>query len=440
MKIRLSGILRFFMSSPNMNIVTGVALNTTVSLKMVEEALDKVAKQHPFLQMVPTIDKKNNAYLVLNPDLKILVKEYQNAPYDYVAQQELQVVHQLNTKALIHFVLNQRETHTDLLVATNHAICDGMSLNTLMGHIILVLNGHSLENVPQYKPIESLAPPLDESWGKDMLIKFVNKVWQKKDLILTQSMIDQVYANYWANRKTKVFIEDFSPEMTADIIEYCKPLPYSVNTFLGALLLYAREECGAYKKPTITNFTITANLRSKLLEDPGETMGCYVNSIKLDLPEHYNLSVDAYAKSLQQKIKDWFNSSDPFSLLALLDIKSSVMDAVNLNIYGLRNDFLIQKLLKHFDLTKVNTEIILTNYGVMTPKITGTYQIDQYLPVVVSSAMTIEKYITILTYKGQLRIGMSYDMNVISEKDIQLYVNTFKRLLKKQLSVKQVQH
>jgi hypothetical protein len=73
-------------------------------------------------------------------------------------------------------------------------------------------------------------------------------------------------------------------------------------------------------------------------------MGCYVNSLRLDLPEHYQLSIDEYATVLQQKISTWFNSSTPFSLLGLVDIKASVMDAANLNTYGFRHDFLIQKL------------------------------------------------------------------------------------------------
>lgn len=431
MKIKLSGILRFFISSPNTNIVTGVTLNAIVSLEMVEKALYIVAKKHPFLQMVPTINEKNEAYLVSKPGLKIIVKEYQDTPYHVVAQQELQVVHQLNKRALIHFVLNQKATETDLLVVANHAICDGMSLNMLIAHIVQVLNGHSLKNVPEYQPIEKIAPPLEDSWTKNVLIKLVNKVWQKKNLVLTQPMIEHVYKDYWVDRETRVFIEDFSVETTAAIIKHCKTAPYSVNTFLGALLLYAREASGIYKTPSLKNFTITANLRSKLLKDPGETMGCYVNSLRLDLPAHYQLSIDEYAKVLQQKISTWFNSSAPFSLLGLVNIKASVMDAANLNTYGFRHDFLIQKLLQRFDLTKVNTELILTNYGIMKPDVSGKYQIAQYLPVVVSSATTIEKYITIYTYKDQLRIGFCFDAKVISEQEIKTYINTFKRLLKK---------
>lgn len=439
MKIKLSGILRFFMSSPNTNIVTGVALNTVVSTELAEQALKKVAKHHYFLQMVPTIDENNDAYLLLKPDLKILVKEYQDTNYDTLAHQELQVVHQLDQKPLIHFVLNQRKNHTDLLVVANHAICDGMSLNHLLMHIIQVLNGQTLDPIPNYQPIEAIAPAQQDSWSQNMLIKLVNKVWQKKDLVLTQSMIDQVYKNYWSNRETKLWIEDFSTEMTTAIVQHCKTLPYSVNTFLGTLFLYARQASKVYKKPTIKNFMITANLRPKLLKDPKQAMGCYVNSIKLDLPKDYQQPMDAYAQNLQQKVSQWFGSAEPLSLLTLVDIKSSVMDAANLNKYGLRKDWLIQKLIKQFDLTKVNTELILTNYGVMDPPILGNYQIAQYLPVVVSSAMTIEKYISIYTYKGQLRIGICYDAKVISEKDIQQYVQTFKRLLQKQLPIKQLQ-
>ncbi|BDS11131.1 condensation domain-containing protein [Aureispira anguillae] len=439
MKIKLSGILRFFISSPNTNIVTGVALNAIVSKEAIEQALNKVAQQHCFLRMVPIIDENNDAYLLLKPDLTILVKEYQDVAYDVLAHQELQVVHQLNQKPLIHFVLNQREAHTDLMVVANHAICDGMSLNNLLKHIIQVLNGQELPPIPDYQPIEALAPALQDSWSQNMLIKLVNKLWQKKDLILTQPMINQVYKNYWDNRATKVLIEDFSSEMTTAIIAHCKTKPYSVNTFLGTLFLYARQAAEVYKKPTIKNFMITANLRPKLLKDTKQAMGCYVNSIKLDLPKHYEQPIEVYAQALQQKVSEWFDSMEPLSLLTLLDIKASVMDAANLNKYGLRKDWLIQKLIKQFDLTKVNTELILTNYGVMQPNISGSYQIAHYLPVVVSSAMTIEKYISIYTYKGQLRIGICYDAKVISESDMKQYVQTFKRLLKKQLSIKQLQ-
>lgn len=440
MRVKLSGILRFFISSPNSNIVTGVTLNTTVSLERVEKALYLLAQKHPFFQMVPTINEKNEAYLVSKPGLKISIKEYQDTPYQVITQQELQTVHQLDKKALIHFVLNQRKTQTDLLLVANHAICDGMSLNTIIAHIVQVLNGHLLKNIPKHQPIENIAPPMEDSWSKNVLVKLVNKVWQKKNFVLTQSMIDQVYKDYWTGRETRISIEDFSPEMTAAIVKHCKKMPYSVNTFLGTLLLYAREASGIYKESSITNFIITANIRSKLLQDPGESMGCYVNSIKLDLPKHYKLSIDAYARTLQQKVLTWFNSSEPLSLLGLVAIKPSVIDAVNLNSYGLRRDFLIQKLLHHFDLKKVNTELILTNYGRMKPDISGEYQIEAYLPVVISSAMNIEKYVTICTYKERLRIGLCYDANVISDQNINTYINTFKRLLKKQLSINESQH
>lgn len=433
MRIKLSGILRFFISSPNTNIVTGVELNKKVTAKALTEALEIVALAHPFLKMVPIIDQQNDTYLELKTDLPILVKEYQEKAYDWIGHKELQVVHQLEKKALIHFVLNQHLEHSDLFVVANHAICDGMSLNNLLTHIITVLNGQSLGKIPQHRPIEALAAPAKDSWSKNMLIKLVNKVWQKKDLILTQPMIDKVYENYWQNRATKLHIEDLDETLTTALVKHCKKQSYSVNTFLGALFLYAREQAKLYKIPSITNYMITVNLRSKLLEQPGEAMGCYVNSIKLDLPEHYTSNIHQFSQSLQKKVTNWFASDEPMGLLNLVDINASVMDAANLNKYGLRKDWLIQKLIKKFDLTKVNTELILTNYGVLKPTITGEYQIQNYLPVIVSSAMTIEKYISIYTYNGKLRVGICYDAKVIPEKDIKVYAKTFINLLKREI-------
>lgn len=437
MRIKLSGILRLFISAPNNNIVTGVALNKKVSVAQMETALELVAQQQAFLKMVPVIDAQNDAYLESKPDLKIVVKEYQQKAYDALAHQELQTVHQLNKRALVHFVLNQHPTHTDLIVVINHAICDGVSLNHLLQHLLIALNGNVLPAIPAYRSIEELAPTPSDSWSKNLFIKLVNKVWQNKQLILNQSMIDQSYKNYWRNRHTKLLIEDLSPALTTAILQHCKKATYSVNTFLCAVFLYARHQVDVAKRPTINNFIVTANLRAKLLENPGEGLGCYVNTIKLDLPKDYQPSVPQYAQELQQTISNWFNSSEPLNLLDLADIKASVMDAANLNKYGIRSDWLIQKLIRHFDMTKVNTELILTNYGKIDIPASGDYQIQDYWPIAISSAMTIEKYISVYTYHGKMRLGICYDGHVISEKDIATYIKTFKTLLTEQLATKE---
>ncbi|MGH1339793.1 MAG: hypothetical protein ACRBFS_26980 [Aureispira sp.] len=432
MDIQLSGINRFFFSSPNSNIVTGVELNRHLDKAHLAKALEIVSVQHPFLKMLPVIDAENEGHLVFDPTYSIVIKEYQATSYEAIAQQELPTVLQLNKQALIHFVLQHQTDRTALLLMTSHALGDGIALNTLLEDIVQVLNGAVLSKGLPPPNLSALAPPVKKSWGKDRFLQLINRRWKKKNMVLTQANIDKAYAQYWPKRKVQLLLEELTVEETRALVQHCKKAPYSVNTLLGTLFLYAQSTLPSNKY--LKNFIIPVNLRPYLVKDIGRSMGSYVSSIRFDLPKHTTASVSDYATQLQKKIGDWFQSSAMFDVLTMDQIHPNLIDAANLNKYAVRQDWLIQRLIKHFDLTRINTQFILTNYGVLPPAKEGNYAIKNYIPVLVSSAMTIEKYISIYTFAGQMRIGICYDAHVVATDKMQIYIKRFKTLLLQQIN------
>ncbi|WMX12262.1 hypothetical protein [Aureispira sp. CCB-E] len=432
MKIKLSGITRFFISSPNANIVTGIELNTLVTKEQLSQALIPILEQQPVLQMVPTVDQKNDVYLVFKPTATPIIKVYEDVSYTTLAQENLQTVHRLNENVLIHFVLNQHRGYSDLIVVANHAICDGISLNHILHDLIAVLNGDALAPLRPVGILKELIPETTAPKSLDWAMSLVNRLLGKKDFLLTQDMIDTMYANYWENRKTSLWIEELTEEETTKLVQHCKQNAYSVNTFLATLFLYTRADLPK-KYPSVYNYIVTVNLRKKLKVDPGHNMGLYVSSMKFDLPKNTQIPFKAFAGGLQQKISQWFDSPDLFGVINMEGISPSFIDIANLNKYNIRNDWFIQKLIKKLDLTRINTAFILTNYGRLNSDQTKKYHVKHYLPVVVSSAMTIEHYISVYTYNNKMRIGLCYDGHVSSKKEVDAYVKTFKKLLKKHI-------
>lgn len=433
MILKVAGINRFFLSSPNSNIVTGVELNRILDRDVLKKALEIVSQQHSVLKMLPTIDADNEGYLVFDPNYVTIIKEYQNISYEELAQQELPTILQLQKQALIHFVLLHRNKQTELILVSNHLIGDGIALNNLLEDIVKVLNGAVLPKGIPPKNLSEVSLAIKPSSKRNLLLKTINAIWKRKQSVLTQENINQAYTNYWSNRKPKLLIEELTIDETAAVIKHCKSTPYSVNSFLGTLFLYAHQI--EQREKSVKNFIIPVNLRPYLSKTIKRSMGSYVSSIRFDLPEHYTTPIGDYATLLQKKIATWFQSSAMFNLLTLEQVHPNLFDAANLNKYNVQQDWLVQKLIKYFDLTKVNTQFILNNYGILSPPTKQVYTIENYLPVVISSAMTIEKYISIYTYAGKMRIGICYDACVVKTSTIQAYLKHFRSLLQQQITL-----
>ena len=117
------------------------------------------------------------------------------------------------------------------------------------------------------------------------------------------------------------------------------------------------------------------------------------------------------------KLKKLFQSQ----ITGLLHYK--FLDALNLNKYGQRNDKSIQKFIKRKKLNEINSAFTITNLGIcpIPYQYSSTEIINLVAPFVQSD--TMEKYISMTTFRGELFISISFNEYIVSKELVNMFLN-----------------
>jgi len=416
-KKEINGVPRMHIRMPNANVVMYGVFETTVSKDDLEKTVLFLSDKHKLLNCHIETDKENKVWYVIDKKLLPEVNMPKSKNINEILTNELKHRFDLEKGPLIRFTL-LNQTETTLIINCHHAICDGMSLVYLFKDIMKILSGKSIkieQKMPVFLEPENIPQKLGNPISR-FFISLINKKWDKKSISFSDQLHQKLYNNFWKEYKPQIIQFKFSKEETANIISQCKQNNVSVNTGLVTAFLYAEKELFEQKDYS-SKVIVTDNLRTHLKNQPGESMGFFVSTLRSDLKYNEKKTFWENAQIFHKKImqlleKDLFKNQ----LIGLFSPK--FLDVMMLNFFKQRDDKQAKKMIKKAGMYKLSATFTIANLGrIEIADNSEKLKIKTLFgPMAISNAM--EKYISVLTINNELHFSICFNENNVNRESI----------------------
>ncbi len=418
--LRLEGISRMHISSPNATVVMGCNLSADITESQLRRSLEEIHQAHPLVSKILSIDHNNDAWMLPMEELSFDIKSYQNQTYAWIVEKHLKDEWNIGMP-LIKFLINHQEGQSQLIVSCNHAICDGLSLVYVLEDIVANLES---EIIPGCNPpillYPDLLPGTHSKWPFRLFAFIFKRKWKGVQLVLNETLMFKIYQAYWKNRDTKILTVTFDESQTHKIVSLAKAQGVTVNTYLTHLLY--RSETHVNPEEAAKPVILSINLRDKLTKDPHRQVGYYVTAIRVSLSKLFNrrnYSIQLLQKIIRQKL----SLTALHKSLALYFFEPIFFDLIQLNKFKIRHDRSLQKFALKESIG-VKNSFALTNLGRLQPKYPNSKILTGFLPVAIVSD-TIGKYVSVFTYQDQMHLAFCFDPTIISTEMVVKFKNDF---------------
>ena len=365
---------RYFYKRPNPNVILIGRFEGTVSEEQLKIAISKVRKIHPLLNVRVQQEKNGDAYFTTENvgELSIQVVEgdkFGNKELMDMAVKELKTRHPLDTGPLIRFVIFRTPDSFDLLVNSNHMMCDGLSMYYLIRDIFLHLDNPDKEIKQMPEPVivkDNLPQGVALKNYFTKLIIRLNNAWAKKGIRFDEADHIRLHEKFWSMEKgLSIHHWNLSEQQTASFIQRCKKEKVSVHSALCTAFLIAQIEIQG-KKSYLKNISMPVSIRERLTTPVGESFGLYFSSFKLKFkpPKDDNFWVNA--RAVHDYIQKQITDKNVFTIyMQLKDLHPTLVDSISYTKYGEHGDKLAKRFLKLEGGYTLNTGLDLSNLGVL---------------------------------------------------------------------------
>jgi NRPS condensation-like uncharacterized protein len=415
LKKEIIGIPRMHVRMPNANVVMYGVFETTVSEYDLEKAVLFLSDKHKLLNCHIETDNENKAWYVIDNNLLPQVNTLKSEKINEIVINELKHRFDFEKGPLIKFTLVNQTT---LVINCHHSICDGMSLVYLFKDIIRILSGEKIkikQKMPVFLEPENIPQKLGNPISR-FFISSINEKWSKKTIRFSNQNYREVHNNLWKEYKPHIITFKFSKEKTANFISQCKQNKVSVNTGLVTAFLYAEKQLFG-RRDYSGKVIVTSNLRTHLNNQPGESMGFFVSTLKPKLEYRGKKNFWKNAQIFHKKINRLLEKDLLKNQLIWL-FTPKFLDVMMLNLLGLRTDKRVRRLLKKAGMNKINFTFTIANLGLIEAD-NDSMKIklkELFSPFAFSDSM--EKYISVLTINNELHISMCFNENNVNRESI----------------------
>ena len=416
-KKEIKGGPRIHLRLPNANVVLYGVFDTTVSKDALEKAVLFLSDKHKLLNCHIETDKENKVWFVIDKKLSPEVNTPKSKNINEIIKNELKHRFDFEKGPLIRFTL-LNQTETTLIINCHHAICDGLSLMYLFKDITKILSGKNIQVEPKM-PVFLEPQNIPQRLGNPiyrLFIGLINKKWRKGTISFSNQLHQEMHTKFWKEYKLQIIPFKFSKEETANIVSQCKQNNVSVNTGLVTAFLYAEKQLFEQKDYS-SKVIITDNLRTHLKNQPGESMGFFISTLRPNLEYSEKKTFWENAQIFHKKIKRLLEKElFKNQLIGLLSPK--FLDVMMLNYYGQRDDRLAKKMIKKAGMVKLNTTFTIANLGLAEiADHSEKLKIKTLFgPMAISNAM--EKYIGVLTINNELHFSICFNENIVNQESI----------------------
>ena len=416
-KKEIKGVPRMHIRMPNANVVMYGVFETTVSKDDLEKTVLFLSDKHKLLNCHIETDKENKVWFVIDKKLLPEINTLKSKNINEIIINELKHRFDFEKGPLIRFTL-LNQTETTLIINCHHAICDGMSLIYLFKDITKILSGKNIKiekKMPVFLEPENIPQRLGNPISR-FFISLINKKWRKEPISFSNQLHQEMHTKFWKEYKLQIIPFKFSKEETANIVSQCKQNNVSVNTGLVTAFLYAEKQLFGQKDYS-NKVIVTDNLRTHLKNQPGESMGFFISTLKPNLEYSEKKTFWENAQIFHKKIKRLLEK-DLFKNQLIGLFTPKFLDVMMLNLFGQREDKRVKKLLKKAGMNKLNFTFTIANLGLIEIADNSEKLKIKTLfgPMAVSNAM--EKYIGVLTINNELHFSICFNENIVNQESI----------------------
>lgn len=416
-KKEIKGAPRIHIRLPNANVVLYGVFDTTVSKDALEKAVLYLSDKHKLLNCHIETDKDNKVWFVIDKKLSPEINTLNSKNINEIIKNELKHRFDFEKGPLIRFTL-LNQTETTLIINCHHSICDGLSLMYLFKDIANILSGKNIQ-VESQMPVFLEPQNIPQRLGNPIsrfFISFINKKWSKKSIIFPNQFYLELHNNFWKEYKPQIMSFKFSKKETANIVSQCKQNNVSVNTGLVTAFLFAEKQLFEPKDYS-GKVIITDNLRTHLKNQPGESMGFFVSTLRPNLEYSEKITFWENAQIFHKKIQRFFEK-ELFKNQLIGLLSPIFLDVMMLNYSGQRDDMLAKKLLKKAGMYKLNSTFTIANLGILeiADSLEKLKVKTLFGPMAISNAM--EKYIGVLTINNELHFSICFNENIVNQESI----------------------
>jgi len=416
-KKEITGVPRMQLRQPNANVVLYGVFETTVSKDVLEKTILFLSDKHTLLNCHVKTDGENKVWYVTDKILLPEVNTPKSKNINELLINELKHRFDLDKGPLIRFTL-LNQTETTLIINCHHAICDGMSLIYLFKDIMRILSGKDIK-IEQKMPVFLEPENIPQRVGTPIsrfFISLTNKKWSKEPISFSNQLYQEVHTDFWKECKPQIISFKFSKEETANIVSQCKHHHVSVNSGLVTAFLYAEKQLFGQKDYS-SKVLVTTNLRTHLKNQPGESMGYFISTVRPNLEYSEKKTFWENAQIFHNKIKRLLEK-DLFKSQLISLFTPNFLDVMMLNFFGQREDKLAKRMIKKSGMDKINSTFTIANLGRI--EIADNLEMLKiktlFGPMAISNAM--EKYIGVLTINDELHFSICFNENIVNQESI----------------------
>ena len=417
LKKEIKGAPRIHLRLPNANVVLYGVFDTMVSKDALEKAVLFLSDKHKLLNCHIETDKENKVWFVIDKKLSPEINTLKSKNINEIIKNELKHRFDFEKGPLIRFTL-LNQTETTLIINCHHAICDGLSLMYLFKDIMKILSGKDIkieQKMPVFLEPENIPQRLGNPISR-FFISLINKKWSKKHISFSNQLHQEMHTKFWKEYKFQIIPFKFTKEETANIVSQCKQNNVSVTTGLVTAFLYAEKQLFEQKDYS-SKVIVTDNLRTHLKNQPDESMGFFISTLRPNLEYSEKKTFWENAQIFHKKIKRLLEKElFKNQLIGLFSPK--FLDIMMLNYFGQREDKLVKKLLKKAGMYKLNSTFTIANLGILeiADNLEKLKVKTLFGPMAISNAM--EKYIGVLTINNELHFSICFNENNVNQESI----------------------
>jgi len=436
---RISNSERLFLWSVSSNIAVAARIIGDVDKTALSCALDTVRyRMHPLLGAKVIFDSHNDAWYSIDnvPEtlLRVVPRISEAQWFDEIKYERL-VPFQPEKGPLIRFVLVYSPQVSELIVFSNHCICDGVALANLIRDILLVYANPTSEVQILHPPVIPDYVGKDENHSNTGTAKTVyanglNNQWRNKPHYFTQADFNVLHSVFWKRVNYGMVLIQLDQKETSDLTTRCREKGITITSALTTAFLAAHQDVIGQFPEDRSVLSIPFDLRRRLKENIGDVFCCLAGAFAF--PFAYNLeksfwkNAEDYHKAIQNRVETLDISDfdvepfDPMLINAAMNFAPyvehipEVSDLTeNLSAFAHDTENIAFKM-SQVILSKLPS-MIVTNLGRMCyPESYGDLKLDRmfFLPAAPGSVPNTHQMILgSVSISGKLTLSLNYIEN-----------------------------
>ncbi len=307
---RLSNFERYLLWSPENNMAAVARILGDVQEDALKRAIDLAGAVHPLMGIRVVIDGHHDIWfstdLARKATLRTVLRTSDERWFEEVGQEYL-VPFEPERGPLIRFVLVYSRQVSELIIFSQHSICDGVSLVNLLRDILIryanpAVGGQVLRPPATIDFLEKGDVFSSKSIDKGA-IDYYNEKWRKSPHYFSQEDFCIIYKTLARKIRHKIVILELEPEETLDLVNRCRRNGATVTSALTAAFLAAYQEIRSQLPENRRTIQVPFDLRRRLGVNRENFLGFFVGAFKFPFVYNFQRSFWKNAYELQEIIR-----------------------------------------------------------------------------------------------------------------------------------------